>query len=363
MTHRYFSYFFWTGICLILAFTLFATQFQMNIFSGRHWMLLLKYSGKAPQSLWISWGGVAVFWLGGLAFFRFRLKESKMVYDVKSGAKISVTENGELRPKMVSESSYVPEEHHYKPSTYSPPAQKRDVPKIKVPQKIEKKIEQEVVEAKEEIYQVPVQSPVQEEKVSKPSKVDVSQKEVSKKKEIVDLLSVLKEKFSAQKIKIVDSFAMGNEKIDFYALTDDALFLGKIFQTETGIMMPETEKFEDQTPSWMLANKERISSPPAVMLGLFEQVKEMCNKAFKENIPFEIKPFILFSDQDVRKFDMLKEKYQSRGLSVLNAEDDSLVKFISGAHEEPSKSFVSFSATLAHYFDSNYPLQSNDEDS
>ncbi|MHA1550066.1 MAG: hypothetical protein ACTSXV_01270 [Alphaproteobacteria bacterium] len=161
-------------------------------------------------------------------------------------------------------------------------------------------------------------------------------------------------------------FKIGALNLDVYLLSDTDLFIGSIFDKTGSFMIPEKEEIEKETPSWMTPSKERIDSPPALLLKAYDQIKEMCEKAFKGYIPFEIKPFILFADETLSNLKMLKDKYEKEDVFLIGNEGNilpSIESFLGeNKYEPPSQSFVEFSSTLAHYFDSSYKVISSEEE-
>ncbi|MBN1783455.1 MAG: hypothetical protein JW812_00630, partial [Alphaproteobacteria bacterium] len=112
-----------------------------------------------------------------------------------------------------------------------------------------------------------------------------------------------------------------------------------------------------EDPYWMNAQKERIDSPLALLNGVRKSFTDMCKKAFKNHIPFEIKAGVLFTAPLHDQLPALKEKYPHLDLFSLEGDKLPLLDTVlSGEFDPPSDEFIEFATSVAHYFDKTYEI-------
>ncbi|MHA1540857.1 MAG: hypothetical protein ACTSUM_02195 [Alphaproteobacteria bacterium] len=305
----------------------------MNLFSEKHLLLIAKNINNLPANIVISFSVFLGIWILGLVVFRKKLKlfSTKELYPSPHENHEEQTEAE--RPKIIEKSSYIPHETHYSAGkTLETPFEKP------LEKPIEKTIETKIATQKE---------PIKKEK---------------------DMPERVKKIIEKNNLQIFKKLKVGNIEMPISCADENTFFIMSFVPESVEKMMIGETEADTPSPVWMNENKEQIDSPLAQNLELKNRIKGACASAFngEENIPFEIRSLIVFSDTNNGKLQQLKKKYEDKGIELLSINDSDFphikTVFENEEFEKPSGSFVEFITTILNNFDGSFKVIKKEKD-
>ena len=182
-----------------------------------------------------------------------------------------------------------------------------------------------------------------------------------------EVIESIKKILKKKELKIFNEFNIGDLEIPISFANENTLFIVTIFnESLENIKIYERE--DDIPSSVFMFDLELIDSPLTQGLKIRNRIYSAFSDAFngKDNIPFEMRNLIIFTDTKNEELLKLKTKYEIQGIEFCTINNNKLLHiktiFEDIELERPSGSFIELITTVFNNFDANFKVIENEEE-